>query len=105
MDDIVQILENKKSFTETKEDSSSLSMFMTEEQRIFRQYSETFEFAAYLQKVRMPEFYALPVHHKFSVALLLSNYEACNQLIVFSSLEKWRSSEKSLRHLRRQQGD
>ena len=58
VDDIVQMLENKKSFTDYgygkgyAEDS--LMMFMTEETKLFVEYSETFEFAAYLQKVRIP---------------------------------------------------
>ena len=93
VDDIVQMLENKKSFTDygygKRYAEDSLMMFMTEDQKLFVEYSTILvEFAAYLQKVRIPYFYALPVHHKFSVTLLLSNFEACNQLIFSSLLEK-----------------
>ena len=53
VDDIVQMLENKKSFTDYGYDKNSLSAFMTEDQKLFVEYSETLrEFAAYLQKVR-----------------------------------------------------
>ena len=61
MDDIVRMLENKKSFTNygygERHADDSLAMFMTEDQKLLIEYSETFEFVAYLQKVRMPEFY------------------------------------------------
>ena len=57
VDDIVLMLENKKSFTDYGYGERYDRAFMTEDQKLFVEYSETFEFAAYLQKVRMPEFY------------------------------------------------
>ena len=55
VDDIVQMLENKKSFTRKRHAEGGLLMFMTEDQKLFLEYWETtFEFAAYLQKVRIP---------------------------------------------------
>ena len=61
VDDIVLMLENKKSFTDygygNRNADNIFMAFMTEDQKLFVEYSETFEFAAYLQKVRMPEFY------------------------------------------------
>ena len=61
VDDIVQMLENKKSYTNygygERHANDNLMAFMTEDQKLFVEYSETFEFAAYLQKVWKPEFY------------------------------------------------
>ena len=54
VDDIVQMLENKKSFTGKRLAQGGLMAFMTEDQKLFVEYSETFEFAAYLQKVSIP---------------------------------------------------